>query len=238
MPFSRAKDNLNSSLSLSPFQIRAKTADILIHLIDASKLHVQSELLANRALYLNEQLNQFYAADKRDKNCEQVCSNHSNHSNPSAFATSTDSKAASGNPIGTQSNLANTIHVLNKIDLVAVEARQKLSDLFGQQSNVIQLSCRTGENLVDLIQLIGDSVEARIAADNPARQDDFITERHENHLQRIVENISLAIETIGEDRSISAYYVEQSINEIASITGTITTEQIIDVIFKNFCIGK
>ena len=191
---------------------------------------MQGELLAKRTLYLDEQLNQFYAADKRDKNSEQVCSNHSN---PFASTATTDTDA-SGNPTGTES--ANTIHVLNKIDLVAVEERQKLADLFGRQRNVIQLSCRTGENLVDLIQLIGDSIETRIAADNPARQDDFITERHENHLQRIVENIRLAIDT--EDRSISAYYVEQSINEIASITGTITTEQILDVIFQNFCIGK
>ena len=119
-----------------------------------------------------------------------------------------------------------------------MEMRQKLSDLFAQHSNVIQLSCTTGQNLVDLIQLIGNSVEKLIAADNPERQDDFITQRHENHLQRIVENISLAIDAIDEDRSISAYYVQNSIDEIAAITGSITTEQIIDVIFENFCIGK
>lgn len=221
------------TINFSPFQIRAKTADILIHLIDVSKLHVQGELLAKHTLYLNEELNQFYAADKRDKTCEHTCSHHS-----ATTKTSTDSAGISGNPIVTQSNPTNTVHVLNKIDLVPLDVRQKLSDLFKHQRNVIQLSCMTGENLVNLIQLIGNSVEKLIAADNPERQDDFLTERHENHLRRIVESISLAIDAIEEDRSISAYHVENSINEIAAITGSITTEQIIDVIFKNFCIGK
>ena len=193
---------------------------------------MQAELLAKHTLYLNEELNQFCAADKRDKDCEHACSPHL------ASATATDSAGASGNPIITQSNPTNTVHVLNKIDLVSLELRQKLCDLFRHRSNVIQMSCTTGENLVNLVQLIGNSVERLIAADNPARQDDFLTERHENHLRRIVESIGSAIDAIDEDRSISAYHVEKSINEIAAITGSITTEQIIDVIFKNFCIGK
>lgn len=132
----------------------------------------------------------------------------------------------------------NTIHILNKSDLIDLEMRTKLTDLIKQQNNVILLSCTTKENLVNLIQLIGQNIEKLIKKDSFEQQDHFITERHEHHLQKILDNINLAIDTINDDRSISAYYIENAINQIASITGSITTEHILDEIFSSFCIGK
>lgn len=203
-----ASDYLRSSCSKdNEFQLqlnRAKTADILIHLIDVSKLDVQRQLIETETLYLNEELKRFGLENSTDK----------------------------------RTPVHSTIHVLNKIDLIDSSQRAKLDDLVRRQTNVISLSCETNENFPLLIDLISECIDRLIKNDNLEKTDDFITERHQKHLNQIVRNISLAIDKIDQDRAISSYYIENSINEIACITGSITTEQILDVLFRDFCIGK
>ena len=130
------------------------------------------------------------------------------------------------------------IHVLNKIDLIEKEVKTKLDGLLKHKTNAILLSCETNENLINLIQLISNRIDNLIKNDTNLEKDDFLIERHQNHLEQILENINLAIDTINYDRCISAFYIENSINQIAAITGKITTEHILDVLFNDFCIGK
>lgn len=131
------------------------------------------------------------------------------------------------------------IYVLNKIDLIGSELRRKLSDLFKDRKDVMLISCETKENILGLVDLIAKFIDKSInEIDSTGKNDEFLAERHQKHLKEIVENIDLAMKNINEDRSITAFYIENSVNEIAKITGTITTEQILDIVFRDFCIGK
>lgn len=64
---------------------------------------------------------------------------------------------------------------------------------------------------------------------------------------KCLENLSNFIKSFGDettlqnpevDLAIAAEYLREAIRCIGRITGTINTEEILDVIFKDFCIGK
>ncbi|HLD76660.1 MAG TPA: tRNA uridine-5-carboxymethylaminomethyl(34) synthesis GTPase MnmE [Rickettsiales bacterium] len=118
----------------------------------------------------------------------------------------------------------NTIRVLNKIDL--------FTDFDTNDFDVV-ISLKTGENLDLFISKLEEEVKKII----PNQNQNFITqERYRISLQKALhalENFSLEknIELAAEDLRIAAY-------EIAKISGRIAVDDILDIVFSKFCIGK
>jgi tRNA modification GTPase len=120
----------------------------------------------------------------------------------------------------------NTIVVTNKIDLLDVNLRQNWGDgsvmLSLSNGNTSQLLARLEEKILELI---------------PKQTSPLITqERYRIALQECVENLqnfSLEknIELAAEDLRLTA-------REIGKIIGDVGIENILDVIFSRFCIGK
>ena len=65
-------------------------------------------------------------------------------------------------------------------------------------------------------------------------------ERHKNQIQKAINNVSQAIDSLEVDTpvDISAIYIKQTLEDLGEITGRNITEDIINEIFKNFCLGK
>ncbi len=125
-----------------------------------------------------------------------------------------------------------TILVANKIDLKAAENEQNFGEKL-PKSAFIEISLAKNLNMKFLLQ----KIEEKIAQMLPNQDIPLITqERYRNALQNSVtnlENFSLQknIELAAEDLRITA-------REIGKITGKIDIDNILDVIFSRFCIGK
>lgn len=127
------------------------------------------------------------------------------------------------------------IYVINKLDLLSENEISRLVETIGGE-NISMISCKTEQSFDRLIELIGDKLSSLCG--NITSEEIFITDRHQIHLQRITESLSGSLEYFDHDLALTAYYLRQCIDEIGNITGSINTEEILDVIFKDFCIGK
>jgi tRNA modification GTPase len=117
----------------------------------------------------------------------------------------------------------NTILVVNKIDSV----RCQISDVR------CQISIKTGEGLEALLKLLTEKLTNKFHASEAP----LITRaRHREALQAALDclnniNLKNPIELIAEDLRHTAF-------NIGRITGRIDVEDILDVVFSSFCIGK
>ena len=126
-----------------------------------------------------------------------------------------------------------TIFVVNKLDLMDDFIVKNLQ----KEENIHFISCKTSDGIPKVTEIIANNVTELCSSKNSSSVS-FLTERHRTHLLRICESIGEAITSSRFDLSISAHHVRNAINEISSITGDISAEDILDVIFKEFCIGK
>ena len=65
-------------------------------------------------------------------------------------------------------------------------------------------------------------------------------ERHKNQIIKAKENIIKGIDAVGKNMpiDISSIYIKQALENLGEITGKNVTEDIINEIFKRFCLGK
>ena len=65
-------------------------------------------------------------------------------------------------------------------------------------------------------------------------------ERHKNQIQKAIDDVSQAIDSLEVETpvDISAIYIKQALEDLGEITGRNISEDIINEIFKNFCLGK
>ncbi|KZC11271.1 PREDICTED: tRNA modification GTPase GTPBP3, mitochondrial [Dufourea novaeangliae] len=131
--------------------------------------------------------------------------------------------------------LDNVLIVLNKIDLLEEIERQRWKVF-----NVVAISCKTEEGLQQLINALTEYFQ-KICGD-PAEESPVISRaRYRNHLTHVVEYIKAYLrktEIQNYDMAISLQDIRCAARELGKITGSINNEEVLDIIFKNFCIGK
>lgn len=65
--------------------------------------------------------------------------------------------------------------------------------------------------------------------------------RHRNHLMQCLTYLQNYLELSTNeqyDMAIAAEEIHKAMRELGKITGHVSTNEILDIIFKNFCIGK
>ncbi|MDG7056071.1 MAG: tRNA uridine-5-carboxymethylaminomethyl(34) synthesis GTPase MnmE [Wolbachia endosymbiont of Meromenopon meropis] len=123
-----------------------------------------------------------------------------------------------------------TIYVLSKADDIKNDHNIKINNV-----NFLPISVLRGIGTEGLISVIKEKIKEKFCYN----KDDapLITrQRHRNYMERAIKhlqrfNINNPIELISEDLRLAAI-------ELGSITGIIGTEEILENIFDNFCIGK
>jgi tRNA modification GTPase len=118
--------------------------------------------------------------------------------------------------------------ILNKTDLPhAIEIGE-----------AVEISCTTGFGLEQLKDRIKELVWSGAAGADMS--DVMINSRHEEALQRARHAVSNTIETLVNGLSIelAAMDLRLAVNAIGEIVGKTTTEDLLDAIFSQFCIGK
>jgi len=120
----------------------------------------------------------------------------------------------------------------NKSDLIS---KEQLKSLSGFEINF--LSAKSGDGLTKLEDTILDKVNAKALQTN-----DTVVTNLRHHQQLILTKESLEAVINGIDSSITNDFVAQdirhSLHHLGEITGEISTDDLLENIFRKFCIGK
>lgn len=102
-------------------------------------------------------------------------------------------------------------------------------------TTVIPLSAKSGSGLDDLIGEIETIVSEKMAlSDAPV----LTRLRHRTALEEAVEHIGRFQQNAGVDAVLAAEDVRMAVRAIGRITGRVGVEDMLDIVFSDFCIGK
>jgi tRNA modification GTPase len=126
---------------------------------------------------------------------------------------------------------------LNKVDI----SREKIEDVksqLGNHKNIICISSKTGEGIVELKDTIEeifnisniDSEESRI----------IVNERHKDLLEKARNSVIKAkeIAEMGESLDVAAIDIKEATEMLGNITGKNASSDVVNKIFEKFCLGK
>lgn len=146
------------------------------------------------------------------------------------------------------------IRVRNKVDLESGRSferekvdpengrsfeREKVSLESGrsfERNDVVETSCITDEGISELIDRIGEAVESITNHGDSSLT--FLNQRHESILVQVNFSLNEALSATTKDLAISGHHLKRSAEKMSQLTGHISNEDILDVIFEKFCIGK
>lgn len=131
----------------------------------------------------------------------------------------------------------NAIIVLNKSDIM--HNNLKVEEIVKNAGKtVIKISAKNGDGIDELYNEIERMFDLNeISSDNNV----IITnERHKNQINKAISDIEFAIDSIKKSMPIdmTSIYIRQTLIDLGEITGKNVTDDIINNIFKNFCLGK
>ena len=133
----------------------------------------------------------------------------------------------------------NLILVINKKDLGLKLNCEKAKD--EGIRNCVEISAKRGEGIDKLAQLITELVmlepEAVVGGDEAV----ITSERHRELLEKAKESLKRAIDTLEkgfESPEFLSLDIDDALKSLGEIVGEVTTEDMYDIIFSRFCIGK
>jgi len=129
---------------------------------------------------------------------------------------------------------------IGETEIWEIRSKADLADDAVETRFVDGMKCRrvsavTGSGLGDLL---GDLAEA--AAARLGRPDGAVPtrERHRSHLMKALAELDRGVTDAGKDVELRAEDLRRAGDELGRITGEIGVEDLLDVIFREFCIGK
>ncbi len=126
--------------------------------------------------------------------------------------------------------------VVNKIDLIDSAMQRSATDRFGPESKHFWLSARTGEGVEGLLAALGGYAEGCFLGAESAL---ISRERHRLALREASEALRRAVSEEAAGREdIVAEELRLSARALGRLTGRVDVEDVLDVIFRDFCIGK
>ncbi|KAK9890105.1 hypothetical protein WA026_008915 [Henosepilachna vigintioctopunctata] len=122
-----------------------------------------------------------------------------------------------------------TIFVMNKSDLYSVETE-----------NVVSISCKTEKGFDNFLSTIG--VELNKICGEPTKEHPCMNKtRHRQHLEDCLSEQNIFIEKYKAsdmDVVILAEHLRRALRHLGKLVGSTSTEDLLDIIFSEFCIGK
>lgn len=133
----------------------------------------------------------------------------------------------------------NTIFVLNKSDLQAAFDRNSISSLVPRpSSSILNISATRGDGLEDLKDRIFESC---LKDWKEEREGVVVTNlRHKIAIENAKTSLNRAVSVLIQNQplEILALELRDSLDRLGEVVGVVTTEDILNKIFNNFCIGK
>ncbi len=131
----------------------------------------------------------------------------------------------------------NAIILLNKVDITK-ENKNMEKEILKLCKPIIKISTISQEGIELLYSKINEMFELK---DIQNSNDILITnERHKNQISKAIKSIEDAIKTVDENLPVDiiSIYIKQTLDDLGEITGTNVSDDVINEIFKKFCLGK
>lgn len=130
----------------------------------------------------------------------------------------------------------NILRVVNKVDLMSSPRVQEL-----ESANALVMSCTKSINVQKVVEEITSNLK-QLCGDPSSESPVISHARHRHFLAECLTNIQRFLEnyepTREQDLAILVQNLRYAVRSIGRITGEICTEDVLDVIFRDFCIGK
>ncbi|KAG5672136.1 hypothetical protein PVAND_002290 [Polypedilum vanderplanki] len=135
-------------------------------------------------------------------------------------------------------NFKRLMTVVNKIDLMSEKGRREIEE---SSSDVLGISCSQNIKVSSLVDEITNHLVELCGS--PSTECPYLSqERHRFYLQECLKHLTAFLIEFDpkkeQDLSILVQNVRNCVRSIGKITGEVRTDEILDVIFKDFCIGK
>ncbi|MCP4569870.1 MAG: tRNA uridine-5-carboxymethylaminomethyl(34) synthesis GTPase MnmE [FCB group bacterium] len=130
----------------------------------------------------------------------------------------------------------NIIVVLNKADLLTDRKAgfDKWIRKIGSENLSLMVSAKTGLGLKKLLGQIHDSAGIADLTDSRV----VTSHRHKTKIDNCLKHLIKIRSASGQPTEIISFELRRAADQIGEITGQVYTEEILDEIFSNFCIGK
>lgn len=96
------------------------------------------------------------------------------------------------------------------------------------------ISTKTGEGIAELVEEIAGLAKSRLAGEAPA----LTRARHRAALEEVVAALDRALATDAAASELVAEEVRRAVQGLGRITGRVDLDELLDVVFRDFCIGK
>ncbi|XP_013917067.1 PREDICTED: tRNA modification GTPase GTPBP3, mitochondrial-like [Thamnophis sirtalis] len=129
--------------------------------------------------------------------------------------------------------------VLNKMDLLGEEDQADLLKTCNSLGlgPACLLSCRTGDGIVAFLNALQEQL-ARMCGDPRTGSPSPTQARHQLSLQKCLEALGCFAEYQLMDLVLAAEQLRLARRQLGRLTGQVGTEELLAIIFKDFCIGK
>jgi tRNA modification GTPase len=136
--------------------------------------------------------------------------------------------------------IENKIDKITKMDKTTSTIRDQINTVL--ESKVIQVSCNSGDGIADLEIELGKAALSLVTdpdnhSENSSESAVITRDRHRNHVKRCIYHLD---QFIGGNLPMDAAAEELrlAMQELGRITGRVDVEELLDIIFRDFCIGK
>jgi len=123
------------------------------------------------------------------------------------------------------------------IDEHVAAARRLGNGVLGQAS-VLPLSCKTAAGADAVLRALQGFAESTLGGGEGAEESSIITRHRHRQLLRSCVSALLRYESCWEELELATEELRCAARALGSITGAIETEEVLDAIFSEFCIGK
>jgi len=134
------------------------------------------------------------------------------------------------------------IIIINKTDLPSVFSPEELRKFFPVTANipVVFFSAKTGQGQEELSSLISNIILQNSSQSEQQNCAIVLKVRHRNELIKTNQSLKNALSGFRSNLPIDLVAVDlhAALEHIGKITGHITSEEILDQIFREFCVGK
>lgn len=126
--------------------------------------------------------------------------------------------------------------IINKVDLIDSKPEHEVSNRFAGEKNIFAVSAKTGQGINELIKALGAYAADYFA---PAESALVSRERHRRALDEACAAFRRASEIDSGDREdVIAEELRTAVRSLGRLLGRVDVDDILDVIFRDFCIGK
>ncbi|XP_014279132.1 tRNA modification GTPase GTPBP3, mitochondrial [Halyomorpha halys] len=131
--------------------------------------------------------------------------------------------------------------LLNKMDLLSSEDNLGFLKEHDCHNFVSGISCKTEEGITDLLERMTNNLETLCGKSGSIYNNPSYSSSRQRHcLEECLASLQQFSELSSKEFPVdlTAETLRRAIDSLGRLTGRISTEQLLDIIFKDFCIGK